>query len=55
MILIILIINIIKNKQKFKYNIGDTVQISGEIAVDNNYPTNTHQIFNDDISLGTKK
>ncbi len=51
---IILIINIIKSNKKTEYNLGDTVQISGQIVIDNNYPINTHKIFNEDLSFGTK-
>lgn len=50
----ILISNIIKSDNKIKYNIWDNIQISGTIVTDDNYPINTHKIYNDTMTFGLK-
>ncbi len=50
----LLLLNIAKNNKKPTYNIWDTIQISGTIILDNNYPINTHQIFNNQVSFWLK-
>lgn len=53
-LIILLFLNIAESKRKPTYNIWDTIQVSGTIIVDNNYPINTHQLFNDQTSFGIK-
>lgn len=57
-ILVILIILIVlwikKNSNKINFNIWDSIQTSGYISVDNNYPTNTHKISNQKNEFWTK-
>ncbi len=52
--LVVLLSNIFKNRNKITYNIWDTIQISGVIVQDSNYPVNTHKIFNNNASFGIK-
>lgn len=50
----LLVLNIVKDNNKLKHNIGDIIQISWTIINDNNYPINTHKIFNQIDSFGIK-
>ncbi len=51
---ILLISNIVKSNQKITYKVWDKIHISGTIIVDDNYPINTHKIFNNNESFGIK-
>lgn len=54
LLLFLLASSISKNRNKPQYNIWDNIQISGTIVSDNNYPTNTHKIFNHRQEFGLK-
>ena len=51
---ILLISNIAKSNQKTTYKVWDQIHISGTIIADDNYPINTHKIFNNNKEFGIK-
>jgi uncharacterized membrane protein len=50
----LLAMTIIQNNNKTTYDIWDQIYTSWVIMTDDNYPTNTHKIINDNTTLGIK-